>query len=183
MLSKQHAISISVCIIFSALILVSPAFSQDTPAHFTLQLLHAADLESGVEALENAPRFSAVLNALKAEEENTVIIGAGDTYIPGAFFAAGKRRSRFPTVLARARSSPPLQAKKSVLSVQRRHGSEPYHRRVMSELCPRTEKIFRRWRRCCTALTSSFPAVRTRCSRITPTACATVTPPPGFIRF
>ena len=89
MLSKQHAISISVCIIFSALIPVSPAFSQDTPAHFTLQLLHAADLESGVEALENAPRFSAVLNALKAEEENTVIIGAGDTYIPGAFFAAG----------------------------------------------------------------------------------------------
>jgi 2',3'-cyclic-nucleotide 2'-phosphodiesterase (5'-nucleotidase family) len=93
MLSKQHAISISVCIIFSALILVSPAFSQDTPAHFTLQLLHAADLESGVEALENAPRFSAVLNALKAEEENTVIIGAGDTYIPGAFFAAGNDQS------------------------------------------------------------------------------------------
>ena len=55
MLSKQHAISISVCIIFSALIPVSPAFSQDTPAHFTLQLLHAADLESGVEALKNAP--------------------------------------------------------------------------------------------------------------------------------
>ena len=93
MLSKQHAISISVCIIFSALIPVSPAFSQDTPAHFTLQLLHAADLESGVEALENAPRFSAVLNALKAEEENTVIIGAGDTYIPGAFFAAGNDQS------------------------------------------------------------------------------------------
>ena len=89
MLSKQHAISISVCIIFSFLISVSPAFSQDTPAHFTLQLLHAADLEGGVKALENAPRFSSVLNALKAEEENTVIIGAGDTYIPGAFFAAG----------------------------------------------------------------------------------------------
>ena len=35
------------------------------------------------------PRFSAVLNALKAEVEDTVIIGAGDTYIPGAFFAAG----------------------------------------------------------------------------------------------
>ena len=229
MLSKQHAISISVCIIFSALIPVSPAFSQDTPAHFTLQLLHAADLEGGVEALENAPRFSSVLNALKAEEENTVIIGAGDTYIPGAFFAAGndpslrdvlgregsgradilmlnamgfmasalgnhefdlgtsaiagliqadgigyvgtafpflsanldfsldsalaplavdagQEASTIPNVSARARSSPPLQAKKSVLSVQRRHGSEPYHRRVMSELCPRTGKIFRGWR-------------------------------------
>ena len=55
MLSKQHAISISVCIIFSFLISVSPIFSQDTPAHFTLQLLHAADLEGGVDALDNAP--------------------------------------------------------------------------------------------------------------------------------
>ena len=89
MLAKPKTISLSVFIIFSALILNNLAFSQDTPARFTLQLLHAADLEGGVEALDNAPRFSAVLNALKAEEENTVIIGAGDTYIPGAFFAAG----------------------------------------------------------------------------------------------
>ena len=88
MLAKQHTISISVFIIFSSLIPGYPAFSQDTPARFTLQLLHAADLEGGVEALDNAPRFSSVLNALKAEEGNTVIIGAGDTYIPGAFFAA-----------------------------------------------------------------------------------------------
>ena len=89
MLAKPKTISLSVFIIFSALILNNPAFSQDTPARFTLQLLHAADLEGGVEALDNAPRFSSVLNALKAGEENTVIIGAGDTYIPGAFFAAG----------------------------------------------------------------------------------------------
>ena len=89
MLAKQHTISISVFIVLSSLILSYPAFSQDTPAGFRLQLLHAADLEGGVEALDNAPRFSSVLNALKAEVENTVIIGAGDTYIPGAFFAAG----------------------------------------------------------------------------------------------
>ena len=89
MLPKQHTISISVFIVLSSLILGYPAFSQDTPTRFRLQLLHAADLEGGVEALDNAPRFSSVLNALKAEEENTVIIGAGDTYIPGAFFAAG----------------------------------------------------------------------------------------------
>ena len=59
----------------------------------TLQLLHAADMEGGIEALENAPRFSSVLNALKAEVENTVIIGAGDSYIPGPFFAAGNNES------------------------------------------------------------------------------------------
>ena len=50
-------------------------------------------MEGGIEALENAPRFSSVLNALKAEVENTVIIGAGDSYILGPFFAAGNDRS------------------------------------------------------------------------------------------
>ncbi len=86
---NQHAIPITVFIVLTFLILSYPSLSQGTPARFTLQLLHAADLEGGVEALDNAPRFSSVLNALKAEVENTVIIGAGDTYIPGAFFAAG----------------------------------------------------------------------------------------------
>ena len=85
-------------IIFSILLLGSltleiiPAFSQNEVG-FTLQLLHAADMEGGIEALENAPRFSSVLNALKSEVENTVIIGAGDSYIPGPFFAAGNDRS------------------------------------------------------------------------------------------
>ena len=71
---------------------LTPAFSQDGGAgevSFTLQLLHAADMEGGVEALENAPRFSSVLNALKAEVADTVIIGAGDSYLPGPFFIAG----------------------------------------------------------------------------------------------
>ena len=67
-----------------------PNFNEEV---FRLQLLHAADMEGGIEALENAPRFSAVLNALKVEVENTVIIGAGDSYIPGPFFAAGNDRS------------------------------------------------------------------------------------------
>ena len=76
--------------------LLTPAFSQneETPSSkTTLQLLHAADMEGGIEALENAPRFSSVLNALKAEAENTVIIGAGDSYIPGPFFAAANNGS------------------------------------------------------------------------------------------
>ena len=85
-------------IVFSILLLglLTPAFSQnEEPASskITLQLLHSADMEGGIEALENAPRFSSVLNALKAEVENTVIIGAGDSYIPGPFFAAGNNQS------------------------------------------------------------------------------------------
>ena len=94
--SKRHFIPTFVFTVLSTLMLgiFTPAFSQNlnrekTPVSFTLQLLHTADIEGGIEALENAPRFSSVLNALKVEVENTVIIGAGDTYIPGAFFAAG----------------------------------------------------------------------------------------------
>ena len=85
-------------IVFSILLLgiLTPAFSQNGEApssKTTLQLLHAADMEGGIEALENAPHFSSVLNALKAEVENTVIIGAGDSYIPGPFFAAANNGS------------------------------------------------------------------------------------------
>ena len=95
MYHMENLFSISVFVVLLTLILgiFRPAFSQDDSDQFTLQLLHAADMEGGIEALENAPRFSSVLNALKAEFENTVIIGAGDSYIPGPFFAAGNDRS------------------------------------------------------------------------------------------
>ena len=109
MQSKEHLVpnfvglkAHTTMIILSILLLspltlgITPAFSQNEDATLsktTLQLLHAADMEGGIEALENAPRFSSVLNALKTEVENTVIIGAGDSYIPGPFFAAGNDRS------------------------------------------------------------------------------------------
>jgi 2',3'-cyclic-nucleotide 2'-phosphodiesterase (5'-nucleotidase family) len=68
-------------------------------AEFTLQLLHAADQEGGVPAIDDAPRFSAVLNALKeqdadddgvADYENTLVLSSGDAYIPGPFFSASE---------------------------------------------------------------------------------------------
>ncbi|MGF1590349.1 MAG: choice-of-anchor I family protein [Pleurocapsa sp.] len=56
---------------------------------FKLQLLHATDLEAGVEATEDAPRFSAVVNGLEAENiDSTLIISSGDNYIPGPFLYA-----------------------------------------------------------------------------------------------
>ncbi|GAB4385294.1 MAG: hypothetical protein Kow00121_50080 [Elainellaceae cyanobacterium] len=66
---------------------------------FKLQLLHAADQEAGVPALEDAPRFSAVLNALKNEDAdadgtpdyaNTLVLSSGDAYIPSPFFFASE---------------------------------------------------------------------------------------------
>ena len=59
-------------------------------ASFTLQLLHLADQEAGVPALEDAPRASAVLSALKDDYDNTLVLSSGDAYIPGLFFAAGE---------------------------------------------------------------------------------------------
>ena len=98
MYRKEHFISIFVFSVIATLILgvFAPVFSENgakTNVSLTLQLLHAADMEGDIEALDNAPRFSSVLNALKAEFENTVIIGAGDSYIPGPFFAAGNDQS------------------------------------------------------------------------------------------
>ena len=52
--------------------------------NFTLQLLHASDLEGGVDAIERAPNFAAIANffATDAElEDNTLILSAGDNYL------------------------------------------------------------------------------------------------------
>ena len=91
---KAHITKI--VLLISLLSILTPVFSQNEEPHLsktTLQLLHASDMEGGIEALENAPRFSSVLNALKVDVRDTVIIGAGDSYIPGPFFAAGNNQS------------------------------------------------------------------------------------------
>jgi 2',3'-cyclic-nucleotide 2'-phosphodiesterase (5'-nucleotidase family) len=70
-----------------------------TPQTFTLQLFHFADQEAGASAFMDIPRFSAVLNALKAEDldndgipgfPNTLVLSSGDAYIPGLFFNASQ---------------------------------------------------------------------------------------------
>ncbi len=54
-----------------------------------LQILHASDFEAGIPALEDAVRFSSVLNTLKAEmPNNTLVLSSGDNYILGPFFSA-----------------------------------------------------------------------------------------------
>jgi len=73
--------------------------------NYTLQLLHAADQEAGIPALDDAPNFSAVLNALKDEDadsdgkadyENTLLLSSGDAYIPGLFLDASEDDSLAP---------------------------------------------------------------------------------------
>ena len=79
--------------------------SNPAPVDFTLQLLHAADQEAGIPALLDAPRFSAVLNALKNQDANqdglldypnTLVLSSGDAYIPGSFLEAAADPSLSP---------------------------------------------------------------------------------------
>ncbi|ERN42464.1 putative extracellular nuclease [Rubidibacter lacunae KORDI 51-2] len=64
---------------------------------FTLELLHGSDQEAGSAAVRDAPGFSAVLNALRAQdvgddglEDNTITLSSGDAFIPGVFFDASE---------------------------------------------------------------------------------------------
>ncbi|MCZ8159627.1 MAG: hypothetical protein O9275_02555, partial [Microcystis sp. LE19-196.1B] len=67
---------------------------------FKLQLFHFSDNEGGISALDDAPRMSAVLNALKQQDidndgvagfANTLTLASGDAYIPGLFFGASEQ--------------------------------------------------------------------------------------------
>jgi hypothetical protein len=64
---------------------------------FKLQLFHFADQEGNLSALDDAPRLSGVLNALRAQDidldgipgfTNTLTLSSGDAWIPGLFYGA-----------------------------------------------------------------------------------------------
>jgi 2',3'-cyclic-nucleotide 2'-phosphodiesterase (5'-nucleotidase family) len=57
--------------------------------NFRLQLLHTSDLEGGVSAIQDAPRFAAITDHYySANPTNTILLSAGDNVIPGPFFTA-----------------------------------------------------------------------------------------------
>jgi 2',3'-cyclic-nucleotide 2'-phosphodiesterase (5'-nucleotidase family) len=67
------------------------------PPAFTLQLLHAADMEGAGNAVADAPRMSAVIAALRATmPANTLTLSSGDNYIPGPFYSASSDISLRP---------------------------------------------------------------------------------------
>ncbi len=69
------------------------AASSRTPAGetFTLQLLHASDMDGATGALGNVESFSALLDGFREQfPGNTLVVSSGDNYIPGPrYFAAG----------------------------------------------------------------------------------------------
>ena len=58
---------------------------------FTLQVLHAADMDGAVGALQNVENFSAMLDGFRSQfPDNTIVLSSGDNYVPGPrYFAAG----------------------------------------------------------------------------------------------
>ncbi len=83
-MKQLNTVKILICLaVVYSLFAAKPAKAQ-----FTLQVLHASDLEGGVDAIERAPNFAAIIDNLEDDYANTVILGAGDTYIPGPFFSA-----------------------------------------------------------------------------------------------
>lgn len=72
-----------------------------TNAQTTIQILHASDLEGSVVAIADAANFVAVVQALEndaaANGIPSILLSAGDNYIPGPFFsAAGDSSLRTP---------------------------------------------------------------------------------------
>jgi 2',3'-cyclic-nucleotide 2'-phosphodiesterase (5'-nucleotidase family) len=64
---------------------------------YTLQVLHASDLEGGVDALDRAANFAAIVDQVEdyADVDGSVTLSAGDNYIPGPFFNAAADRATF----------------------------------------------------------------------------------------
>ncbi|MBY8976424.1 choice-of-anchor I family protein [Rhodobacteraceae bacterium NNCM2] len=60
---------------------------------FTLQILHASDLEGSVDAIDDAPNFAAIVDALEEDAASlgisSILLSSGDNYIPGPLFNAG----------------------------------------------------------------------------------------------
>jgi len=65
-------------------------FQVNSRSAFQMQVLHASDMESGIDAPIDAPNFAAVLDTLENTYPNTVKLASGDCYIPSPFLSAGE---------------------------------------------------------------------------------------------
>lgn len=65
-------------------------FQINSRSAFQMQVLHASDMESGLDAPIDAPNFAAVLDTLEGTYPNTVKLASGDCFIPSPFLSAGE---------------------------------------------------------------------------------------------
>ncbi len=71
---------------------------------FKLQILHSGDLEAGIEAIEDAPRYAAVIDTLEGTYANTLRLSSGDNFIPGPFLFSADDPAVQPAIRATASS-------------------------------------------------------------------------------
>ena len=78
--------------------LAQPAPAADGPV-FTLQLLHAADMDGSTGALANVENFSAILDGFRRQyPANTLVLSSGDNFIPGPRYFAAAAQSTTPVL-------------------------------------------------------------------------------------
>ncbi len=66
---------------------------------FTLQLLHASDMDDSIEALTNIQSFSAALDAFRRQfPDNTIVLSSGDNYRPGPRYHAAADSRNAPAL-------------------------------------------------------------------------------------
>ena len=66
---------------------------------FTLQLLHAADMDGTTGALSNVENFSAILDGFRRQfPESTLVLSSGDNYIPGPRYYAAADQTNDPVL-------------------------------------------------------------------------------------
>ncbi|MBV0932316.1 5'-nucleotidase C-terminal domain-containing protein [Marinobacterium weihaiense] len=64
-------------------------------SNYTLQILHASDMEGGGGDLRNAPAFVSIVDYLEDQAANSLFLSSGDLILPGPFMsAAGDRGLR-----------------------------------------------------------------------------------------
>ncbi|MCB1744593.1 MAG: bifunctional metallophosphatase/5'-nucleotidase [Gammaproteobacteria bacterium] len=73
-------------------------------AALTVQILHVSDLEGEVSSIDNAPGFAATVQALREDARGrgwpSILLSAGDSFIPGPFFDAGNEARVTPAIRA-----------------------------------------------------------------------------------
>lgn len=63
------------------------------PNTYTLQILHASDFEAGLNAVDRAGNFAAIVDYLEETYANSITLSSGDNYLPSPFFSAGSDAS------------------------------------------------------------------------------------------
>jgi 2',3'-cyclic-nucleotide 2'-phosphodiesterase / 3'-nucleotidase / 5'-nucleotidase len=67
---------------------LEPLEDRRVMAVYTLQILHASDAEAGLAAIDDAPRFAALVDLLEDTHPNSILLSGGDNFLPGPFFNA-----------------------------------------------------------------------------------------------